>query len=124
MIRNWAGHTHITVRGNLSRPKMSRRIYARRAALTGLLIAATFIFFILQTRAGTSMAIPITGLAIAFATMFAAPVAEATARQSIIKLPTKAAGRWLTFFILLAGSPILAPLALVFSTVQFLRSAT
>ncbi|WP_376711207.1 hypothetical protein [Pseudochrobactrum lubricantis] len=70
------------------------------------------------------MAIPITGLSIAFAAMFAAPVAEATARQTNIKLPTKAAGRWLTFLILLAGSPIFAPLALVFSTVQFLRSAT
>ncbi|NKC05461.1 hypothetical protein [Brucella haematophila] len=103
---------------------MSRRIYARRAALTGLMIAATFFFVILQSRAGTSMAIPIAGLAVAFAAMFAAPVAEATARQTNLKPPTKAAGRWLIFFILLAGSPILAPLALVFSTVQFLRSAT
>lgn len=103
---------------------MSRRVYARRVALTGLMIAATVFFIILQIRFGISMAMPIISLALAFAAMFSATVAEATARQFNLKMPTKVAGYWLIFAVLLVGSPILAPLALVFSTVQFLRSAT
>lgn len=124
MPRKKAGQGLITVIDTLSRPNMSRRIYARRAALTGLMIAATCFFIILQIRFGISMAMPIISLTLAFAAMFSATVAEATTQQFNLKMPTKGAGYWLIFAILLVGSLILAPLALVFSTVQFFRSAT
>jgi len=39
----------------VSSPRLSRRIYARRAALAGLLIAATLFLLLLQGHIGTAL---------------------------------------------------------------------
>lgn len=108
----------------LGQPTLSRRIYARRAALTGLLIAATTILLIVQAQKGIGMTIPILIMAIAFAGLFTRPIAEALARglqNNIFKTRRSRGAISILIFLL---SPLLAPIALVFSTVQFLKSAT
>lgn len=108
----------------LGQPTLSRRIYARRAALTGLLIAATTVLWIVQAQKGIGMTIPILIMAIAFAGLFTRPIAEALAhclQNSIFKTRRSRGAISILIFLL---SPLLAPIALVFSTVQFLKSAT
>lgn len=108
----------------LGQPTLSRRIYARRAALTGLLIAATTILLIVQSQMRIGMTLPILILAMAFAGIFTRPIAEAMAeclQNNIFKTRRSRGAISILIFLL---SPLLAPLALVLSTVQFLKSAT
>jgi len=108
----------------LGQPTLSRRIYARRAALTGLLIAVATILLIVQAQKGIGMTIPILILAMAFAGLFTRPIAEALAhclQNNIFKTRRSQGAISILIFIL---SPLLAPLALVLSTFQFLKSAT
>jgi len=108
----------------LGQPTLSRRIYARRAALTGLLIAVPTILLIVQAQKGIGMTIPILILAMAFAGLFTRPIAEALAhclQNNIFKTRRSQGAISILIFIL---SPLLAPLALVLSTFQFLKSAT
>ncbi|MBK0023896.1 hypothetical protein IAE29_23605 [Ochrobactrum sp. S46] len=108
----------------MTSPMLSRRIYGRRAALTGILIAATTILLIIQAQKGIGMTLPVLVIGIAFAGLFTRPVAEALAHCLQNRIFTTRRSRGAISILIFLLSPLLAPIALVFSTVQFLKSAT
>lgn len=124
MSRSRAGKCGKAMLDALGQPTLARRIYAQRAALTGLLIATTTILLIVQAQRGIGMTIPVLFMAIAFAGLFTRPIAEALAHCLQNRTYTTRRSRGAISIVILLASPILAPLALVFSTAQFLKSAT
>jgi hypothetical protein len=103
---------------------LSRRIYARRSALAGLLIAATLFLLLLQGHIGTAMTIPVIIIGLCFAALFTGPLAEIIAIWSRNRFYTSRSGHWIVFPLTFAISPVLAPIMLVVSTVQFLKSSS
>ncbi len=108
----------------VSSPRLSRRIYARRAALAGLLIAATLFLLLLQGHIGTAMTVPVIIVGMCFAALFTGLLAEIVAIWSRNRLYTSRSGHWIVFPLTFAISPILAPIVLAVSTVQFLKSTS
>ncbi|MCO7729091.1 hypothetical protein NJB93_21335 [Brucella intermedia] len=108
----------------LASPTQSRRIYARRAALAGLLIAATLFLLLLQGQIGISMMIPILIVGLCFAGLFTDQVAGLIALWSRSRFYTSKSAYWLVFPLTFAAFPVLAPIMLAVSAVQFLRSST
>ena len=108
----------------VSSPRLSRRIYAWRAALAGLLIAATLFLILLQGHIGTAMTVPVIIVGMCFAALFTGPVAQIIAEWSRNRFYTSRTGHWIVFPLTLAISPVLAPIMLAVSTVQFLKSSS
>ncbi|RUU95216.1 MULTISPECIES: hypothetical protein [unclassified Mesorhizobium] len=104
-------------------PTLSRRIYARRAALAGLLIAATLFFALIQGHLARSLTPPIVIAMLCFAALFSGQLATILATWMRNPFLSSRTGYCLIFLIALILSPLLAPTILALSAIHFLRAS-
>ncbi|MBB5704175.1 MULTISPECIES: hypothetical protein [Brucella/Ochrobactrum group] len=70
------------------------------------------------------MTVPVIIVGMCFAALFTGLLAEIVAIWSRNRLYTSRSGHWIVFPLTFAISPILAPIVLAVSTVQFLKSTS
>lgn len=104
-----------------SQSKISKRIYARRAVLSGILISASFMAAIIQAEIHKFSAVPFVIFAAVFAYLFSGQIQRSIGKDAE-KAKKKKAQRAAFFIGVMAISPVLAPVILAQSVAGFFRA--